>query len=223
MADITTTISEIQLFIENLKKDMPEVFTQRQNQPALPFVKKLLFRGELYDIAARDIRDSLVDVKLENGQARITCDFAKVHPKNALETWLKAQAEAIIAERAAFWGREMSLAFSKVCVKDQRTLWGSCSGKGNLNFSWRLIKAPPAVLDYLIIHELAHLVHMNHGNEYWNCVAQWCADYKTCRHWLNDHKNELMSDTEVDKIDSPQQQPAPQPPAGGAPDSEAEN
>ncbi|MFA5162243.1 MAG: M48 family metallopeptidase [Elusimicrobiales bacterium] len=220
MADTKTTISEIQLFIEDLKKDMPEIFSQRQNQPALPFVKKLLFRGELYDISPADAKDSLSGVILENGQARITCDFAKVHPKNALETWLKAQAEAIIAERAAFWGGQMSLSFSRVCVKDQKTLWGSCSGRGNLNFSWRLIKAPPAVLDYLIIHELAHLVHMNHGDEYWNYVAQWHPDHKACRRWLNDHKNELMSDIEVDKIDSPQQA-APQPPAGGGPSAES--
>lgn len=210
MADTSTTISEIKLFIEGLKKDIPEIFSQRQNQPALPFMKKLLFRGELYDIVPVNAPGALSDVKLENGTVAVTCDFSAVHPKNALETWVKAQAEALIAGRVAVWCEKMSVACARVSVKDQKTLWGSCSTRGNLNFSWRLVKAPPAVLDYLVIHELAHLVHMNHDENYWQLVAVHCPDYKVYRRWLNDHKNELMAEIEVDKIEANTEQ-SPQP------------
>jgi predicted metal-dependent hydrolase len=222
MADPSTTISEIRLFIEGLKKDIPEIFSQKQNQPALPFMKKLLFRGALYDIAAVNSPGALSDVKLENGTVTVTCEFEKTHPKNALETWVKAQAEALISERVIFWCARMSVSCARISVKDQKTLWGSCSTKGNINFSWRLIKAPPAVLDYLVIHELGHLVHMNHDENYWNLVAAHCPDYKTYRRWLNDHKNELMADIEVDKIETDPTRQAAEPPssaeqAGAAP------
>ena len=212
MTDPATTISEIKLFIEGLKKDMPEIFSKSPNQPNLPFMKKLFFRGELYDIAVVNAPDVLSDVQIGEGRALVTCDFAKVHPKNALETWMKAQAEAIFAERVAFWAAKMTVECARVTVKDQKTLWGSCSSKGNINFSWRLVKSPPAVLDYLVIHELAHLVHMNHEESYWNLVASFCPDYKAYRRWLNDHKGELMSELEVEKSETPPQ-PTAQPDA----------
>ena len=87
-------------------------------------------------------------------------------------------------ERASHWAPRLGVTFGKVSVKDQKSLWGSCSRAGNLNFSWRLTLAPPAVLDYVVVHELAHRLEMNHSRRFWAHVERICPDYKVHRKWL---------------------------------------
>ncbi len=77
--------------------------------------------------------------------------------------------------------------FSRMTLRDTRSRWGSCTADGALMFSFRLIMAPPEVLDYVAAHEVAHLVEMNHSSAFWNEVAALCPDYKTHRQWLRDH------------------------------------
>ena len=69
-------------------------------------------------------------------------------------------------------------------ITDARTRWGSCSTRGSLNFSWRLVMAPPAVIDYVILHELAHLKIHNHSSNFWSRVAQLVPDYREHKKWL---------------------------------------
>lgn len=80
----------------------------------------------------------------------------------------------------------------RIRVKDQRSLWGSCSRQGTLNFNWRLILTPPAVLDYVVIHELAHLLEMNHSKRFWGHVAAWCPDHKAHRRWLRENSESIL-------------------------------
>ena len=87
-------------------------------------------------------------------------------------------------ERASHWAPQLGVTFGRVSVKDQKSLWGSCSRAGNLNFSWRLRLAPPEVLDYVVVHELAHRLEMNHSPRFWAHVARLCPDYKARRKWL---------------------------------------
>ncbi len=91
----------------------------------------------------------------------------------------------------------MGVEFNNIVVKDQQTVWGSCSSKKNLNFSYRIIKMPPAVQDYLMIHELCHLTYMNHQEEYWTMVAQYCPDYKLHRRWLNENKDAIFAEVSL--------------------------
>lgn len=86
--------------------------------------------------------------------------------------------------RASHWAPQLGVTFGRVSVKDQKSLWGSCSRAGNLNFSWRLTLAPPEVLDYVVVHELAHRLEMNHSPRFWAHVARLCPDYKKHRKWL---------------------------------------
>ncbi|MFA6318450.1 MAG: M48 family metallopeptidase [Elusimicrobiota bacterium] len=96
-----------------------------------------------------------------------------------------------LAERLDFWCGKMGLRYERVRIKNQSTRWASCSRKGNLNFNWRLLWAPPEVLDYVVVHELCHLVEMNHSKRFWAQVAVWCPDYKRHRKWLRDHGRDL--------------------------------
>ncbi len=101
-----------------------------------------------------------------------------------LELWLREKAKEAIAERTMEYSKVIGVSYNNIRIKDTKSRWGSCSSKGNLNFSWRIIMAPAAVMDYIIIHELCHLIHMNHSKEYWETVEQYMPDYKRHKEWL---------------------------------------
>jgi predicted metal-dependent hydrolase len=104
-----------------------------------------------------------------------------------------ADAAWLINERAAHYARLMGLAPNRVAVKDQRRRWGSCSARtGAVHFNWRLVMAPPEVLDYVVVHELAHLAQPDHSRAFWALVAQYAPAYKACRKWLREHGAQLV-------------------------------
>jgi predicted metal-dependent hydrolase len=107
------------------------------------------------------------------------------------EAWLRRQAAVDLAERLAVRSGEMGLRHGRVRVRDQASRWGSCSTTTNLAFSWRLVLAPPEVLDYLVVHELAHLVEMNHGPAFWALVGRHCPDWRRSRRWLRANEEQL--------------------------------
>ncbi|HNW44266.1 MAG TPA: M48 family metallopeptidase [Elusimicrobiales bacterium] len=100
-------------------------------------------------------------------------------------------AKEIITASVARWAAALDLEYNRVSIKDQRTVWGSCSVKKNLNFYWRLAAAPVEILDYLVIHELCHLREMNHSKRFWDLVRRACPDYPARRKWLRDNCAEL--------------------------------
>ncbi len=106
-------------------------------------------------------------------------------------SWLQQKALKIIPARALLYSGIIGVNFNKISIRDQKTRWGSCSHKGNVNFNWRLIMAPEAVLDYVIIHELCHLKRMSHSKAFWNEVTKYCSDWRDQRRWLNKHSHEL--------------------------------
>ena len=86
----------------------------------------------------------------------------------------------------------MNVQYGRITIRNQKTRWGSCSSKGNLNFNCLLMLAPDEVVDYVVIHELCHLIEMNHSKAFWKQVEQMMPDYKKHRKWLKDHGNEIM-------------------------------
>lgn len=107
--------------------------------------------------------------------------------------FLKKEATRVIRALAVEKAARLGKAIANVSVRDTRSRWGSCAEDGNLSFSWRLIFAPWEALDYVVAHEVAHLVHMNHGKAFWNLCARISTDYETGRDWMRDHGHELMS------------------------------
>lgn len=105
-------------------------------------------------------------------------------PKPVLRAKPEGDLVRVFRERADHFAVVLGVTYGKISVKDQRTLWGSCTPEGNLNFNWRLTLAPPEVLDYLVIHELAHRAHMNHSRRFWEVVEKACPDHKAHRKWL---------------------------------------
>ncbi len=108
-----------------------------------------------------------------------------------LEKWYREQAKDRIGPMVAELSRLMGLRYNRVTLKSQRTLWGSCSRKRNLNFNWRLIMTPEHVIEYVVIHELAHLRQMNHSPRFWQIVEKHCPAWRERRKWLREHSQEL--------------------------------
>lgn len=104
-----------------------------------------------------------------------------------INQFLKSTAESYLIPRVSQLAVTMNLCYNRVSLKQQRSRWGSCSNSGNLNFNWRLVHFEPKVIDYVIIHELAHLVHQNHSQNFWRLVAQFDPQYNQHRKVLNQY------------------------------------
>lgn len=109
--------------------------------------------------------------------------------------FLKELAKKEITQRAKIDAEKIGKKFQKITVRDTTTRWGSCSSKGNLSFSWRLIFAPSEVMQYVISHEVAHLSEMNHSRNFWKIVESIYPRHKDARRWLKDHGSKLHSYT----------------------------
>jgi predicted metal-dependent hydrolase len=109
----------------------------------------------------------------------------------AMQKFFQKKARAELPLRLEFWSRRMGLQPSKVSIRGQSTRWGSCSGRGEIALNWKLLCAPSAVVDYVIVHELAHLQHMNHSPRFWALVAEILPSYRDLKLWLRGHENEI--------------------------------
>lgn len=106
---------------------------------------------------------------------------------------LAGKAAAYIPERVAHFAPIVGVTYNRITIRNQRTRWGSCSNKGNLNFNCLLMLAPAEVIDYVVVHELCHRREMNHSQQFWNEVARVLPDYKEQEKWLKTHGGELMN------------------------------
>ena len=109
----------------------------------------------------------------------------------ALEKRYRDAAKEYIPKRVEYYHAFTGGQYTKITIRDQKTRWGSCSSNGTLSFSFRLMLAPPRVLDYVVVHELCHLTHMNHSKEFWNMVETILPDYKEHRKWLKENGHTL--------------------------------
>ena len=105
-------------------------------------------------------------------------------PGTYVEGLLKAHARDRLAQATERYARQVDRPFSRITLRDTRSRWGSCSAAGSLMYSWRLIMAPPDVLDYVAAHEVAHLREMNHSARFWGLVKKVCPEYNRHRDWL---------------------------------------
>lgn len=119
----------------------------------------------------------------ESSQHRAASEF---------ERWYRLRAKEILKERVDFFARQYGFKYTGLKINAARTRWGSCSAKGSLNFSWRLILAPMESVDYVVLHELVHTIIHNHSKRFWGKVENIMPDYKARKVWLKKHGPELM-------------------------------
>ncbi len=159
-----------------------------------PYVtgRKLLFLGQQIEL----------QVEYQNKRERVFRLEDKLHvwimeehkeqiPKR-IEQWYRQQARTILRKLTDNYANMMNLSINQIFIKNQKTRWGSCSAKRNLNYNYRLVMAPEPVIEYVVIHELCHLIHMNHSKDFWHEVERVQPEYKQYRKWLKDHQYDLQ-------------------------------
>ncbi|MFA5837370.1 MAG: SprT family zinc-dependent metalloprotease [Bellilinea sp.] len=127
----------------------------------------------------------------EHSTARVQFSTSFYLPKSALPkatdlltAWYKNQARHLLTERTAYYARQFGLKYRSIRITSARTRWGSCSRLNALSFTWRLVMAPLEIIDYIVIHELAHILQKNHSRAFWEQVERMLPDYRSRRAWL---------------------------------------
>jgi len=110
-----------------------------------------------------------------------------------LDDWYREQTRTEVTRIAAREAARLRVDYTRITIRDQLTRWGSCSKAGALSFNWRLIVAPPAILSYVVVHELCHRIRHDHSPEFWDLVAQARPSYAEERAWLSEHGPELLA------------------------------
>lgn len=134
-----------------------------------------------------------VEVGEMDGEAVLLVPGDEAHQARRLTDWLKGEAQADLESRSAWHAARLGVTVKAIRMRSQSSRWGSCSSTGNINYNWRLIMAPPFVLDYVAAHEVAHLVEMNHSAAFWATVKRTLPDMERGRAWLKAHGRKLMA------------------------------
>lgn len=167
-APTASILSDVRDFLSSLKNEWPEVFSVKRPKAEAPAPKAVAVAV----LPSHQIPAVATDAP-----------FKSVLPEGDLVSYYRSRCE--------HWAPFLGVTFNRVNVKDQRTLWGSCTREGNLNFSWRLALAPDAVLDYVVVHELAHRAQMNHSRRFWEVVERVCPSHRAHRRWLRKNARAL--------------------------------
>lgn len=148
-------------------------------------VKTLAYAGKNTQVIFRENRFVVYINNKINGNKQLQ------EVAQGLRLWMIEKAQEKLPCRTKELGKIIGVDFHNIRIKDTKSRWGSCSSKGNLNFNFRIIMAPKEVTDYIIIHELCHLKHMNHSKEFWTSVEEYMPDYEMHKEWLKTRGMEL--------------------------------
>jgi predicted metal-dependent hydrolase len=148
----------------------------------------LYYLGQKYKVdIAKDVINNAI---ISSAMNKITFHVLnKKNYKKYIKSWYLTQTSILINERIKILSTLMNVKYTKIKIKDNSTRWGSCSSKGNLNFSLYLVAFPMSVIDYVIIHELAHLKEFNHSKKFWEIVMNMDHDYKEKISYLKKYGN----------------------------------
>lgn len=162
------------------------------HQEMAPPSSKRYVSGESFSYLGRNYRlkvekGPFAPVKLVQGRLVVSVPQGAEQPhmiRNALVRWYKRQAELKLREKVARWAPQVGVAPTGVTIKTFKSRWGSCTSKGELQFNWRIMMAPNRMVDYVVVHELCHLIRHDHSPEFWAQVGKVLSDYEENREWL---------------------------------------
>jgi predicted metal-dependent hydrolase len=149
-------------------------------------------RGVPHRIVHRPgVRGTVWPETRDSGERILCVAGAAEHVERRVHDYMKREVRADLQEAVQSCAQALGVKVKRLSIRDQSSRWGSCTSAGSLSFSWRLILAPPFVLDYLAAHEVAHLVEMNHSVRFWKVVARICPSMERARKWLDSSGNDL--------------------------------
>lgn len=176
---------------QNFKKAREQVSIIRQDFLKEGYEFSIL--GETYKLKYKIVDSEYFSIEMDNGKLLITQPkkgkLNKAQVKKELISFFKEVARDHLSKRTSILAEKMNLRYKRIFIKNQKTKWGSCSSESNLNYNWHLIFVPKEVVDYVIIHELAHLKHMNHSKYFWNLVEKYDTHYRARVKWLKENEH----------------------------------
>jgi predicted metal-dependent hydrolase len=149
--------------------------------------EKFLFLGSVFELKL--VRFQKPVLRFDSGFS--LSQPAQVKGELVFTHWYKVRALEVISERVRHYSEQYNFSPGQIKISSAKTRWGSCSSKGTLNFTWRLVMAPLEVIDYVVLHELAHLRVKNHSGEFWKVVESIYPEYKKHRKWLRENGEKL--------------------------------
>ena len=154
---------------------------------------EIIYLGRKYKIQL--VKDTLQFVILSENLMKITFHVKdKRTYKRNIVNWYREQTKKLLDDKVPFFGKKLSISYKKIRIRNQKLRWGSCSKNGNLNFNLLLSALPVNVIDYIIVHELFHLIEFNHSDKFWELVRHAYPTYKNCRIWLKNHRAHIHFD-----------------------------
>ena len=187
---VSTSLEKIDQLLSSKRMWIKEKMAlQRDMAPAS---SKQFVSGEAFPYLGRNYRlkvetGPFAPVKLLQGHLVVQTPEGSQQPhmiRNALVRWYKRQASLKIREKVKRYAPIVGVEPAGVAIKTFKSRWGSCTTKGELEFNWRIMLAPNRMVDYVVIHELCHLIHHDHSPEFWREVMRVMQDYQVCREWL---------------------------------------
>jgi len=171
-----------------LEKQWRNLEARRAPPPVLRPGMAALLRGRKVALEARE-QGGLLEIWFDNERVRAAAPEENLRP--AVEQHLRALAQRELTARAEELARQLGAPMRRVMVRSQKSRWGSCSVRGTISLNWRLIQVPESVRDYIILHELTHLRHLNHSARFWAEVQRICPDYRAAEDWLKKNSAEV--------------------------------
>ena len=185
-ADIKHLVKQKERWIREKQKQVKDKSAQSQPKVYMDG-EEFLYLGKSYQLKiVADLNPALV-LSRKFYLSRRALPKAEI----VFTEWYREQARAVVSERVNLYAARHGFTYRKIRITSARTRWGSCSSMGNLNFTWRLVMAPPEVVDYVVVHELAHLRVNNHSKEFWKQVERIMPDYKQRLKWLKKNGRKL--------------------------------
>ena len=185
--EIQKFISEKSAWIDNKQRLIKAQLEDNLNHHSS---NKCLYLGSLYPLK---IDNNSIEPISFNGQMFTITNVNKERISLSLKSWYKKRFIEVALPRLSYFSDKYKLKVNQVRVKEQKTLWGSCSSKNNINLNYLLIMAPMKVIDYVIVHELVHTIHKNHSAKFWQKVETIMPNYKDARKWLKENGYKLRS------------------------------
>ena len=149
--------------------------------------EKICFNGQ--ELVLKHCENLRAGVQIENGYLLVSGE--KAFFARRVRDFIKQQAQKILYQMSIEKAAKLQCKINRVIIKDTKSRWGSCSSLNNINYNWRIMMAPPQVIDYLTAHEVAHLRHQNHSEEFWKCVDFLAEDVAYGRRWLKKNAETL--------------------------------
>ena len=180
---------------ELIRKKSPWVLEKLRVQAEMePIVPKAYVSGESFTYLGTNYRLNLIHnskegVKLKGGQLLVGADG---DVRAALVAWYQHHAEERLGENTVRYAKLLGVVPNSIVVREYKSRWGSCSCHGDIRYNWKIIIAPNRIVDYVVVHELCHILQHNHSSAFWSSVERVIPNYKGCRQWLKENGMRLF-------------------------------